>query len=239
MKFLVGCPAYGRNWILPTWFEYVEKACDANGVTPSYVFALEASDEDTLACIDAHAGMYDRSYATVSVLAHPGPSLGPARNWHQPARLHHMVELRNEMLSEVRKVSPDMFLSLDSDILITGISLEKAIRAISSEGYDAVSSGVYLGKGKGVTNAAYYDRKSGLKRCINPYLAKVDILMAYKLMNTAAYGVDYCYNNQGEDIGWSLACKEAGLKLGFDGSSFSKHVMEEEDLQVYDKRVGY
>lgn len=237
MDIVVGCPVANRNWILPTWFDYVEKAFD--GVARvSYAFALDLGDEDTLACIDAHSGMYDFKYHTV-MLTDSGSSGRGLRNWHQPSRLSYMAELRNGLLGLVRKSSPDLFFSIDSDILVHPDSVKKCIDPILEGRFDAVASKVYLGKGQGIVNGATYSRQRGLFRTDVPYLTKVDVLMAYKAMNSKAYNIDYKFNTLGEDIGWSMECKENDVKLGYTGEVASKHVMEPSDLDRFDKRCGY
>ncbi len=238
MKILVGCPVSHRNWILPTWFEYVEEAFKLNGLQTEYVFALDAGDEETLACIDAHVELHNSSYSVSFLANNTNPNPG-FRNWHQPARLKQMTRLRNQLLSSVRKVSPDYFLSLDSDILINPLSLRGCLDELESERFDAISSKVFLSKGGGIVNAANYTRMKGIMRVDVPYVTKVDVIMAYKLMNKRAYSIDYTFNTLGEDIGWSMECKKEGVSLGYSGEIASKHVMAEDELFKIDKRCGY
>jgi hypothetical protein len=63
--------------------------------------------------------------------------------------------------------------------------------------------------------------------------------LAIKLMSPRAYNIDYRFHHQGEDIGWSVAATEKGLKLGWDGRICSKHVMAADQLQLVDPRCGY
>jgi hypothetical protein len=67
----------------------------------------------------------------------------------------------------------------------------------------------------------------------------VDVIMAMKLMKPSAYWVDYRDHEQGEDVGWSIACQEQHLRLGWDGRVCSKHVMKPEQLDPIDARCGY
>jgi hypothetical protein len=68
---------------------------------------------------------------------------------------------------------------------------------------------------------------------------KADVIMAVKLMSPAAYNVDYEVHRQGEDIGWSIAARKKGVKLGWDGRTVSKHLMTKDALDKIDKRVGF
>jgi hypothetical protein len=230
----VGCPVYDRDWILPRWFEHVEQALD--GEEYGFAFVLDSGDESTLALIDAHACMVGRPYEIAYALDEGLPG---HRNWNNPKRLEYMSDLRNALLSLVRREDPDYFLSLDSDILITKESFDLVKAAVVSGQFDAVAGKTFLGKGRGITNAASYARASGLKRSQAEYLTHADIIMAYKLMNRKAYSIDYKFNNLGEDIGWSLNCRAEGVKLGFEGTVAVKHVMESCNLDQIDKRVGY
>lgn len=221
---------------MPTWFEYVEEAFKLNGLKTEYVFALDQGDEETLACIDAHVDLYDSSYS-VSFL--PNATNPGIRNWHQPSRLKQMSDLRNQLLGSVRKADPDYFLSLDSDILINPLSLKTCLNELEAGRFDAMASKVFLSKGGGIINAANYTRMKGIMRVDVPYVTRVDVIMAYKLMNRRAYSVDYTFNTLGEDIGWSMECKKNGVSLGYSGEIASKHVMAESELLKIDKRCGY
>jgi hypothetical protein len=67
----------------------------------------------------------------------------------------------------------------------------------------------------------------------------VGVIMAIKLMTPPAYNVDYEWNHQGEDIGWSLAALARGLKLGWDSRTTTKHVFYPHLLDEVDPRCGY
>lgn len=80
---------------------------------------------------------------------------------------------------------------------------------------------------------------TGLLRQNASAVFKVDVIMAIKLMKPQAYNVDYAADTRGEDIGWSINCRNEGLKLGWDGRVTNKHVMLPELLEPVDKRVGF
>jgi hypothetical protein len=63
--------------------------------------------------------------------------------------------------------------------------------------------------------------------------------MAAKLMTPDAFRVDYEFDLQGEDVGWSRACARAGLTLGWEGRVISKHVLAPHLLTTRDPRVGF
>lgn len=241
MDLLIGCPLYKRNWILPEWFNAVELACEHIGLEPSYVFVLDMRDEESYACVTAHADMRDRECLVVH--AEDDLKRDPLyRGWYKLERLAHMTYLRNTLLTAVRDQAPRHFLSLDSDILLHPDAIRSMYDALAEPTwkFDAVGGKCYMGKGTACPSYAFLDQSGKIRRDVDiTYLTKVDAIMAMKLMSPVAYNVDYRLHKNGEDIGWSLACREAGVRLGWDGRLVSKHVMRPQDLVIYDKRCGY
>ncbi len=244
MKILVGCPVLRREWIISYWFDYVEAAVP-DGVEVEYVFVVDPRDP-TKTVIDRRVNGLQRQVHYVDVVdrvKEPGPEHG----WAQPGALEKMVTLRNYLLGEVRQVQPDLFLSVDSDILLHPQQISNLVEVLETDErkFDAVGGKVYLSPGKDNPSWAYYNAERGLRRLDIGYVGPVDVIMALKLMTPQAYAVDYEYEKNGEDIGWSLACKDKGLKLGFDGRIASKHVMAKKGLngddliRQIDKRCGF
>lgn len=236
MDFLVGCPVWGREWILPQWFEHIEKAFEKINQVPSYVFVVdEERDSGTLDCIKSHTKDRFVVVTHVSERFHSRDTF--KRDWSDE-RLEWMVDLRNALLKTVRKYHPKFFLSIDSDILLNRCHLESMLTAIPD--YDAVGGKVFLGPGSmAPLNYGDFTPSNRMIRGHIDYLGKVEILMALKLMTPKAYNVDYRHDFQGEDIGWSKACREEGLKFAFDGSHVSKHCMSLQELTTFDRRCGY
>lgn len=229
MRLLVGCPVAHRDWVLPRWFDHVEAACEVAGVAPEFLFVCDRRDP---------------SWACIEMLA-PDARLVPCvttrgrdeRRWN-PRRYVEMVSLRNELLRAVREAKADAFLSLDSDILVHPAQVAMLLE--SSERFDAVGGRCYMTKtGLRFPSYAMLSRSGGLQRPDSHGVFGVDVIMAIKLMGRAAIEVHYQVDAQGEDIGWSKACREHGLKLGWDGRVASKHVMAPHLLEVVDTRVGF
>lgn len=230
MRLLVGCPVYKRDWIIERWVNAALAATDLLGPewTTEFIFAGNAEDPtyaaiplDTFEWVETNEPLERRD----------------VRDWGSGPKHRHrfeqMVAVRNALLGGVRVLQPDLFLSLDSDILLHRNAIPSMQELLPS--YDAVGGLAYLGGGV-TTNAAYLTRARGLRRAPSGNACKVDILMAVKLMKPTAYGVDYVYDRQGEDIGWSKACAERGYRLGWDGRVASWHVMSRDELSP-DKRV--
>lgn len=235
VEFIVGCPVYRRDWILPKWFEHVESAFAKTQYTPTYLFALDTRDEYTYSCLAAYTDMLNR-HLIVRPLTE-NINRDEKRDW-RPERLEHMVGVRNALLDTVRRYSPTFFWSLDSDILVSEDALTSLLESIGD--YDAVGGKVYLSKA-GTRCPSYGSLRNNTFRRGNdiPYVRNVTVIMASKLMKPSAYSVDYQWHHSGEDIGWSKAAREVGLRLGFDGRTVSKHVWGEEFLDSYDRRCGF
>jgi hypothetical protein len=230
VKLVVGCPVSCREWILPTWFGYVERACETAGLDePGYVFVVHPQDK-SWDCILDHCS----SATLVPAPFHRGRD---TRDW-LPPRYQQMVTLRNLLLDTVRAEQPDLFLSLDSDILLHADQLKFMIEAL--ERFDAVGGRCYMtSAGTRFPSWGKLTRTGGLQRVDGDGTFAVDVIMAIKLMSPSAYAVDYVFDLQGEDIGWSKACREHGLTLGWDGRVIAKHVLAPHLLTARDPRVGF
>lgn len=225
---LVGCPVSHRAWVLPTWYEHVERACAEIGEKPEYVFVLDPNDRSTAEIVLEHP--------PVVVFQVDEDRSADVRDWSHD-RFAHMAQLRNHLLSVVREIEPEFFLSLDSDILLHPDALKNLIQ--STERFDAVGGATFMtGAGTSCPSFGLFTR-DGLRRDLAGGVFPVDVIMAIKLMKPAAYAVPYVAHKLGEDIGWSKNCTAAGVKLGFDGRAYSKHVMSPAALGRTDPRVGY
>lgn len=236
LDLVVGCPVRQRAWILPRWFDHIEDSVERLNVAPTFVFVVDPQDLETGECILQEASKRRREVVLVPAQDEDRQDV---RVWNEE-RYHHMVYLRNLLLSSVRTIGPDLFWSVDSDMLVHPEALEYAIDGLYR--FDAVGSRAYLSYGQDTRcpNWANYTRSGGLQRQnMDNGCFPVGVIMAIKLMTPPAYSVDYEWNHQGEDIGWSLAAKKKGLKLGWDSHTTSKHVMERTMLDKVDVRCGY
>lgn len=232
-ELIVGCPIYKRAWAVPAWFEHVHKACDVAGVEPTFAFVVDQRDEETILAIsEQHGGGY------VLDVREPEEHDG-TRTWNK-GRYEWMVHLRNELLGVVRLAEPEHFLSLDSDILVHQDTIANLLETAQAPGVAAVGGKTYMTSvGTQFPSFANLTRSKGLRRWESVDVIPVEVIMAIKLMTPEAYNVNYEFHAQGEDIGWSLSCREKGLKFLWDGRATNKHVMEPSQLDRVDKRVGF
>lgn len=208
------------------WYSHANESARQAKLDPHYVFVQTDGD-------DSLDDLVFRDNVTIVSVDEP---LFQERNWGAD-RYTHMVNLRNTLLSKVRDISPDLFLSLDSDVLVNPMFLKSSLERDS---WDAVGGKVYLSKArKEFLSYAKLSREGALIRPDSDGFFKTDVLMAVKLMRRSAYNTDYKFDKRGEDIGWSLNCKDKGLSLYWNGMFPSKHVFLPEKIGDYDDRVGY
>lgn len=246
MKLAIGCPVLQRDWILEDWFNHLEVALGEAGVPFEdvvWVFAGDPStDENTWEII--HSRVSDDRLVSVPTTNERSvvfeDSYGPRyiRTWNPPL-YQRMTDLRNQLLGAVREIQPEAFLSLDSDILCHPLHLKSMLEALDG-GVDAVGGKCYLGiTGKREPSWGSISPTGKLVRADAEGLFPVQVIMAMKLMSPLAYNVDYETHQHGEDIGWSLACKRAGLRFLWDGRYCSKHIYTPPYLGEPDERCGW
>lgn len=230
---LIGCPIQRREWIVEEWWNHAVAA--ARKVTDDFGFIFVIDPEDPTH--EKIRKMADRDRVSTFFVQIEEEDREDKRNWSVD-RHEKMVWLRNLLLHWVRRIGPNWFLSLDSDILLE----EDGILVLMNEidNYDAVGGKAFLqptgvgcptyGIWKGPPENGRYTRQN------RDYTCKVDVLMAIKLMNPTAYNVDYSYARQGEDIGWSINCWREGLSFGWVGELANRHIMKRKMLGAEDVR---
>ena len=233
VRLAVGCPVYERGWVLNHWFDALDDW--ARHLDIHFVFVYTPSSDDTLDIIDRRATPYGLTLKYVEEGDH-----SVQRNWGQKSRLETMAFLRNELLDLARETEPDLFLSLDSDILVPPWEPEmNFFRGFYD--YDAIGLLAYLGIGS-ITNAFYQDRHRRTRAKVYDALQPVDILCAAKVMSWKLLmdrNIQYGYHSHGEDLYWSDKATSNGYRLGFDTRIKCKHIMKPDQLDRVDDRVGF
>lgn len=229
-ELVIGCPASHREWCIKQYLDHAAESATVAGFEPSFLFVPGHNDSEMLSII--HDSGYECEIWDIQNLRE-----SDRRDWCD-RRYHQMVELRNALLARVREIRPKFFLSLDSDILLDPKAITSMMELTAN--YDAVGGKTYMTSG-GTKCPSYgmITRNGRMRRSESDQVLKVDVVMAIKLMNRAAYHVDYQFHDQGEDIGWSLNCKRKGLLLGWDGRVPNKHLMNQGQLNRVDNRIGW
>jgi len=240
-KLLIGCPIRSREWAVEAYFDHAVPA--ARNATDNFAFTFVVPKDDE-ATIDAIHVASRKHEVNTRLAFTTEPSREDKRIWNTD-RYEEMCVVRNAFLRQARDGAhkPDYLLSLDSDIQIHPQQIKGMIEHLEEHPeWAAIGGKTYL-SATGKQHPSYGQLKRGHKsaflRSDSEGVFQVDIIMAIKLMTPAAYEVDYKANRYGEDIGWSIEVNAAGLKLGWDGSIASKHVMTEAHNGREDPRCGY
>ena len=239
-KLIIGAPTANRDWIIRDWLTHIDNSFYHVSDLYDLEIILVASDQDpSVKITDSFCKEYGYNFNFVYI---DEPKSDDKRIWNIK-RYERMVLLRNILLEEVRKLEPEYFLSLDTDILINPLQISYLLETIQSHPAAAVGGKTFMTK-TGVNSPSYgmfikHEHSMGIRRKNNDGVLKVDVIMAIKLMNKLAYNVDYIVHSHGEDLGWSSECKKQGLQLYWDGRIASKHVMFQSSLNELDKRVGF
>lgn len=249
LKIAVGCPVRSRAWIFPQWVDHVRAAFDFVDLTPYWVFNIGIEPHEDDGTFKLATDLMKEDGGMWCETIEESPYLAPGKRRWGDDGYHRMVGARNRLLELVRAAQPDYFLSADSDILLHPLTLLNLLADLENglfpEGLrvfpGAVGGKAYLSPSTSQPCPTYGNLLgSGLvNRQDSDGLFLVDAIMALKLMGPDAYNIDYEFAVNGEDIGWSMACRRAGIKLAWDGRVASKHVMTPEQLETVDKRIGW
>lgn len=235
-QLVVGCPVRDRLWVLPVWFDYLARATAKAGVEP-FVLTVGDPQDESVQFVEQAAD--ERGWGSENLPIAEIGLLPPFQRAWNIDRYRYMADLRNLLLAEVKRRGPDIYWSLDSDILVHEDALVSALDALEHRPFDAVGQRCYM-TAHGTWCASYcMFTNGGLLRDDSDGCFPVDCIMASKVMTPRAYDVGYIVNEQGEDIGWSIECARFGVKLGWDGRTTSKHVMAIEYLHLIDPRCGF
>lgn len=243
MKLVIGCPVYKRDWILPLWIKHV-KSQGLNFKDVGFVFEVSPDDEKTVSILkqwrdaDKSLGLFDIN--TRDDIAHFSHR-DNGRQWTL-SKYENMVSLRNSILNRVREISPDYYFSLDSDIILTNPNTIRLLTSHIDDGANAVSPLMFMTPVGTKYPSVMTWRKDDPNRAyresdypLGTYF-KSDVIMAAKMMSKDVYeNVDYSVHRQGEDVGWSLSCREKGFSLYSASYIYSVHVMSELALEDISK----
>lgn len=239
MYVIAGCPVSGRAWVVKQWVAHLTRAAKHAEIDLIIYTLVPERDVDTAQAIKEACLANHVEHILECTDEEPrGESL--KREW-SATRYDQMVYLRNRMLRAVRLLGPDMFISVDSDILLNRYAISSMMDALQeNQDYAAMGSKTWLHPfDEGITNGANLTRHNTLLRLKAEAIVPAKVLMAIVGMKPDAYHVNYESDPKGEDIGWSRRVTEAGFKMGFDGRVASKHIMSEADLHKIDPRVGW
>ena len=245
-RLLIGAPTRNRHWILPAWRDHILRALDR--LDPDeirfdgFLFVIGNDDRREFDLVKSWP-------EPVRVLLVDEPARhADVRDWNLN-RLALMAALRNTLLGHVRELAPDLFASIDTDILRHPNALAGLIELLDTA--DETAPGrVWAAGGKAhmvpggeavdMPSYAFADAEGTMfSRNNTDAVLEPDVIMGVKLMTPPAYRVGYTFHPSGEDVSWSLAVRDAGGAFVWDGRHTNKHVTDYPWLYLPDPRVGW
>ena len=252
-KILIGLPVFKRDWILPLWFECIEKQ-DFPLENIGFIFVLAEQEEDpnTWEVLQSWHNAHPE-VSTFELITHTNkqshnthPGKDGIREWGMYKYLT-MVELRNELIDKAAiHTEFDYFFSLDSDILLADPqTLNKLTTHI--EGRDVISPLMYMAPYDTSYPSAmtwrFYGNQMSLCQAVREMgqigeVFEVDIVMAAVMMNKHVFtdpNIGYMPHPQGEDLGFAWVLKQLGYKSYAAWDTYCPHIMGEDILADYIK----
>jgi hypothetical protein len=247
VKLVVGAPVCDRDWALPRWFE-----CLRQQTRPpdEYVFVVNDVTGNTRRLLHdlAPVEVPQLSYAVDETRYIPRQE----RQRHSAEHVYgDFAKRRNALLRMVLKRDPDVFLSLDTDIMLEDptvigrlLQLLSAPKKLTEGPPALVAPCTFLhptGRASECFNAAWWaagdpgspDR--AWRRATAEDAAEgvqlIDIPMAAVMMRrSVAERCRYRYHAQGEDLGFAQDLERLGYRCLWDPDLEVRHVMSEDAL---------
>jgi hypothetical protein len=239
LRLIVGCPIAHRAWALPLWFEHL---------------AAQSRRPDAFAFI--HGGLIgDETWQAIEweTARHGFPvQVRHDERWphprHDNQRFHTLVDLRNQLLDLARdELEADLFLSLDSDVMLEDTSTIATLERMIAEGEcELAAPATWLhpqGEGSFAYNAGWWqpggspeDPRRAWKRPEPdkvPWgdVVPIDVPMAAWLGNRNAMACAYRWHEGGEDLGFAQSIESEGVRCLWDTALKCRHVWCEQDLE--------
>lgn len=238
-KIALGAPVAERAWILPQWWECLEQQT----LQPDeYCFVYSKGTDDTKSEL-----MRPGKQVHVFETRLPYHSRDN-RNADQsdPWRASHMAQLRNQLRGMFRATDADVFISLDTDILLEEpTTLEQLVDTLS-QGWDVAAPVTYLhplGAQSYCYNAGFLAGGEGFDqawRRVDSYdmrsansPMRIDIPMAAFAITRHAMGMcSYMPHECGEDIGFAQRLKKHRFTVGWLQHLEVRHVWGKQYLEA-------
>lgn len=242
-RLIVGCPIANRAWAVGHWVD-----CLARQTRRPDAFAfIHSGDGDTMTamwrCLLAHR------FDTVRVQH----DARPAHPRHDNARFATLAALRNQLLNLVQSMGADLFLSLDSDIMLEDPRTIERLCDLVDDGADIAQPVTFLHPLAPRTwspaeqtcwayNFGWLSGDTGPRaRWTRPSpndlpwgsVMRITVPMACWLGNRCAIDCRYEPHESGEDIGYALSLRRAGVECVVDSGLYAPHVWEEGRLREW------
>jgi len=242
----ISAPINSRDWILPFYFEHLRNLNYPKNLI-SFYFLLNNSNDKSQKILEEFKRKYGHEYKSFIIEKFDSKYMFEdlrTPKVRQNYTYKHLSNLRNKILSSVQS---DYLFSVDSDILVQPDTLNKLL----SHQKDICSALIYNGYISypdtywQYPNILNLNEQGGFTHVRNWYVKNAPTLKQSKLLKVDATGAiclmsksvcektSYSYHFQGEDISWSLDCKNKGFELWCDISAYCHHIMSKDMLKNF------
>lgn len=241
-KVIIGAPVAERRWILPRWWECLAKQTHQ----PSgFCFVYSDSHDDTRDYLSwpemGPSFIYD---SKIKFVSRDDRNINPSDPW----QAKHMSDLRNELRSLFLKTNGDIFISLDTDLLLENENVIEELVKTLDENWDVVSPITYLhpiGKASQAYNAGFlgpgdlsdfgqFWNRATMNEVVSfRSPVKIDIPMAAIAMRRHVLGMcKYKPHELGEDIGFAQNLKAREYRVAWRTDLEVRHVWNASYLET-------
>jgi hypothetical protein len=239
MKVAFGAPiGVDRLWALPDWLAYINDQT----LKPSVLCAVISPGDTASRARLQHP--FPTELCTTRLPFYPRT----ARNDDaaDPHRAKHFSLLRNQLRGAFLKTDADVFVSVDTDIMLQDSTVIEQLVATLAEGWDVACALTYLhsaGEASHCYNAGFwragdpgaFDRiweraTEDQVRSHKPPI-RIDIPMACFAIRRHAFAMTkYRPHAQGEDCGFADALSQHGFRVAWRTDVEARHVWNENEL---------
>lgn len=243
MKIALGAPiGNDRGWVIPAWQERIL----AQTLRPSYYCFVFSPWEGGPPMVVPEG--WESGFGEVLSRTSRLPFLPRAERNSDPTDPHratHFSKLRNELRALFLQTDADVFVSLDTDILLDDPTTLERLVATIAEGWDTASPVLFLhsaGEASECYNAGYWSAgtpgdprriwyRAGNFEAGRPAPLKIDIPMAAVAIRRHVLGMcAYHPHECGEDLGFADALDQRGYRSAWLTDLRARHVWKASEL---------
>jgi glycosyltransferase involved in cell wall biosynthesis len=240
MKIAITAPVRNRAWILPDYLDALEEA--AQGFDAVYCFIDDGSTDGSGEIIAAWLETHPGSLVQIAPDGERNTSSRDAK--HRQACYRRLAGLRNDLITEALDADADWQVSVDTDILVAPwcirrlIGHERPYCAALIDNTMTISAEMATAREWG---RSWYNAMTNVDGCWSPMrqpirnrLLLADLTGAVYVASRATLlsGARFAAHPVGEDAGYALALKAAGIPMVIDTGCHSIHILKASDIDL-------
>jgi len=237
MKVVVGAPVAARAWSLPKWFQCIYSQ---TRVPDEFVFVIgEVGDDQSRQIIHDHVPQAKLSYAIDQTRYVPRMERASVETRFVYGDF---AWRRNRLLQMVQKRDPDVFISLDTDLMLEDpTTIERLLELLerapvaapltylhpTGAASECFNAGWWAGGEPGSPDRAWRRATAKEAHGVIPIdIPMAAVAMRRQVVETAKYAFHEC----GEDMGFAQDLDRLGYECLWDTDLYATHYMDEQAL---------